>query len=1539
MLQFTPQDYLQDLLDFTRMRVQFASDRPPPTDSGDVSRRLASAFFQPFDRLIEDQNQHVGALPVQQIRLAVEILRKYLDALSVDTTEADKHYRQVAYQTLLTNLGTSFEEVRIARVAGSDELDQVRASLVERLGIDRVERLDQLFMTLDDITEERLEQLFALVATTRDPFADVQIQPALLKWRMDHLRMLWRTQDQNEASSAHSTTPIIDPDLIVEQMVLDPDQVDEHRFIDSDIINVSMRRAARDLWHSRKQEIDAIVTEVQAKIQAATSSQPTLLAAYNQVLATFLGNADLASALTARTEDAPDPHHDQNQPLESLDLGALRRLIRLRTLAASGMLTEAEWADATAILVQFKKQQRFAGWLTEEQAQGLSLSPDFFTLPDAAASTVLPQWRATRQARMTWVDTLRARSKQTHTIIQALQTANDTTARVALMELREALIAALAAHLGQTDTVLLADQLTRRLLVDFKNQDDRKTTRMAQATETLHGLFFALRMGRSIDADLPDDNPAKAWKLKTGPNFTEADFDAEWHWMGTYATRRAVEFVKEHPENYLLPSLRDAGEAKAPPTDAFWRLIDNLRARPQLTPGEARQLANQGIGDPTADNPNIGYLHALRDQLHDQHVSLPNELAEPFQITEQLSAGELGKRQQLVKKLFDAQDLTRTYTTDDNQTITIKDPHLAPNWLQEIFYFVPITIALQLQRAGAYLAALDWYQTVYAYQLAPGQRKIYRGLELEDVFSDRPRITPGIWLREELNPHYFARERKNAYTRFTIKSIAQCLLDYADSEFTLATDESLPRARALYLAALDLLDLPEMPTTNSLIAALHQHAELSLEKLRSGRDVAGMERPSPEPPTAKPTDDLADLPVIGSGGQLVVRPSVSLQPTPYRYAVLIERAKQLVGIAQQMEASYLSALEKRDAEAYNLLRARQDLKISRATIQLQNLRVSEADTGITLANLQQDRAQLQSDTFQEWIDAGINQWEQTMIDSYKDAGEARTWASHFDMDAQIAQAMTTAATAGATTAAAAAAGAFAVSVAAEGRFAATATAIGAETRGQVASVYASQERRKQEWQLQHNLAEKDVAIAGQQITLAMRQKDIADQERQIAGTQAEQAEAAVDFLANKFTNADLYEWISGILARVYSYFLQQATAMAQLAQNQLAFERQETPPAFIQADYWQPPAENNAAAGSNGNTADRRGLTGSARLLQDIYKLDQYAFETNKRKLQLSQTFSFARLLPFEFQRFRETGVLSFSTPMELFDHAFPGHYLRLIKRIRASVIALVPPTQGIRATLTASGISRVVVGPDVFRTVEVRRSPELIAFTSPSNATGLFELTTEGDMLLPFEGMGVDATWKLDMPRAANAFDFRTIADVLIAVEYTALHSFDYRQQVVRQLDNRISGERSFSFRQEFADAWYDLHNPDQSDEPLVVRFRARREDFPPNIDRLRVDQLLLYVARADGADFEIPVEDLRFTVQGGDEATSGGATTINGVISTRRTNGTSWVPLVGSSPIGEWALALEDTPEVRDRFKNEQVEDMLFVITYAGETPPWPT
>ncbi len=419
----------------------------------------------------------------------------------------------------------------------------------------------------------------------------------------------------------------------------------------------------------------------------------------------------------------------------------------------------------------------------------------------------------------------------------------------------------------------------------------------------------------------------------------------------------------------------------------------------------------------------------------------------------------------------------------------------------------------------------------------------------------------------------------------------------------------------------------------------------------------------------------------------------------------------------------------------------------------------------------------------------------------------------------------------------------------------------------------------------------------------------------------------------------MYRWIASILEDVYRFFLQAATSTARLGERQLAFERQQGALKVIRSGYWQAPVDGSSMTG--GNNADRLGLTGSARLLKDIYQLDNYAFETRRRKQSLTLTLDLAKTFPFEFQRFREAGILVFETPKSLIDRQMPGYYLCLIQQVNISVVALIPPTDGIRATLTKAGTSRVVVGGDTFQTITIRNLPERIALTAPTTSSaGVLELEPDAQSLLrPFEGSGFDTLWELRMPKAANPFDYNTIATVLFTVELTALHSFDYERQVIEQMDGRVSASRAFHFRQEFADPWYDLHNPDQTNTPMRVRFETRRGDFPPNLENLRIEHVLLYFIGAGGEAEEIIVSDFSFTEQKSFGSVGGGATTVDGVISTRRGNGTSWLPMIGSAPIGEWKLALADSPEIRARFRNDECKDILLVITFGGELPKWPS
>jgi len=1053
---------------------------------------------------------------------------------------------------------------------------------------------------------------------------------------------------------------------------------------------------------------------------------------------------------------------------------------------------------------------------------------------------------------------------------------------------------------------------------------------------------------------------------------------------------------------------------------------------------------------------------------------------------------------------IDGAEINKVYKQDNQNA-----PQSLLAYLEEAWYFVPVHIALQLQRSGDYVAALDWFRLVYDYTKPADKRSLVGLAPLASATTSYARDQHYDWLLDPLNPHSIARTRANTYLRYTLLATINCLLDGADLEFTQDTPESVPRARELYMTALQLLNsdglkqrlglcedvigefeitvgriwselsseteelpqidygkmkaeglevlqrnleelyvnpqldktvkfdlakkavelaknkvppvpprleeklslnatlqkqlisgvladreiasvveaiphspmfgsgpekttlakstLPELPARvpetdkqkipinspsfsvnvvillppmhlglwkpavhnfcippNPVLRSLNLRANLNLYKLRTCRNIAGMKRQLEI--FAAPTDTHTGMPVIGAGGQLVLPGLVRFQPTPYRYQVLLDRAKQLVQLAMQREQAFLSAMEKTDAEAYSLLKARQDLRLSKAGVQLQKLRVTEAVGGVKLAGLQKDRAGIQVNTYDEWINAGINMYELNMIYMYtaKAIAQAVAIAANTAVAAQKEEKWWNM-------------GLVILGGAGNATSAVLENAIGQN------NIWASQERRKQEWELQKSLAEQDERIGDQQISMAEDHVRVAEQESTIAEMQSDNAKEVVDFLTNKFTNKELYDWMSGILERVYGFFLQQATATAQLAQNQLGFERQETPPAHIQADYWEAPSDD----AGNGKTPDRRGLTGSARLLQDIYQLDQYAFDTNKRKQQLTKTISLAQLDPFAFQRFRETGILTFATPMELFDRDFPGHYLRLIKRVRISVVALIPPSQGIRATLSSTGLSRVVIGGNMFQKITLRRDPETVALSSPVNATGLFELDaqTSSEMLLPHEGNGVDMAWEFTMLKASNPIDYSTTADILFTMEYTALNSFDYRQEVIQSpaLNRPLSADRSFSFRQQFADAWYDLHNPDQSASPMRVTFETSVDDFPPNLSNLKVQHVLMYFASSSDKAVYIEGVELRFTANGQLGSAGGSANTSeeDGVISTRRGTASAWNSIIGKASAGTWELKLPTGSTVKalfDNTKKDHIADILFVITYSGRTPEWP-
>ena len=104
-------------------------------------------------------------------------------------------------------------------------------------------------------------------------------------------------------------------------------------------------------------------------------------------------------------------------------------------------------------------------------------------------------------------------------------------------------------------------------------------------------------------------------------------------------------------------------------------------------------------------------------------------------------------------------------------------------------------------------------------------------------------------------------------------------------------------------------------------------------------------------------------------------------------------------------------------------------------------------------------------------------------------------------------------------------------------------------------------------------------------------------------------------------------------------------------------------------------------------------------------------------------------------------------------------------------------------------------------------RAIQSIATSHAQNDAGIFELNFHDEKYLPFEGAGAISKWRIDMPKKCNAFDFNTISDVIIKLNYTAREGGDnLRKKVIN--DTSIPPEeglvRMFSARHEFPNEWY---------------------------------------------------------------------------------------------------------------------------------------
>lgn len=155
---FDATTYLDELLSLAERYL-----RPSPTSSrGPTRAQLAAELFQPIDRWARPEFYEDSWVPLEQSRIAAEVLRGPLGSPGLPS---EQRFRGMAYDAFLLALGTSYAELRRARHAPAEQ----RVALANRLGVElsgqRPDRLDEITLSPDEVTGAQLADVFGYLAT------------------------------------------------------------------------------------------------------------------------------------------------------------------------------------------------------------------------------------------------------------------------------------------------------------------------------------------------------------------------------------------------------------------------------------------------------------------------------------------------------------------------------------------------------------------------------------------------------------------------------------------------------------------------------------------------------------------------------------------------------------------------------------------------------------------------------------------------------------------------------------------------------------------------------------------------------------------------------------------------------------------------------------------------------------------------------------------------------------------------------------------------------------------------------------------------------------------------------------------------------------------------------------------------------------------------------------------------------------------------------------------------------------------------------
>ena len=745
------------------------------------------------------------------------------------------------------------------------------------------------------------------------------------------------------------------------------------------------------------------------------------------------------------------------------------------------------------------------------------------------------------------------------------------------------------------------------------------------------------------------------------------------------------------------------------------------------------------------------------------------------------------------------------------------------------------------------------------------------------------------WKNNPFKPHLIARYRPVAYQKAVVMKYIDNLIAWGDQLFRRDTIESINEASTLYVLAYELLGrrpvkvpnvehaeksynelaagggvdpfgnkqveilmenftgtpvrvtrspsgtepLPSlnmfyfgMPNNDRLLS-YWDTVEDRLFKIRHCMNIQGVMR---QPPLFEPPIDPALLVKAAAAGVDLgsVIANLSAPPAPYRFAQFAEKALEFCADVKILGDKLLAALEKSDAEGLSLLRASQETALLKAVREIKKKQIDVENE--TWAALEKSRDMAgQRKAFYESRDF-MNALE---IVSAALAGGSMVVSGILSISELLAAGFHLSPS-------------FCIGVSGWGGSPQVTVQWGSENiarsissansaLGHLGSLLSQgsslvgtmggYQRRKEEWDFQGELATTEIAqidkqISAARIRLAIAEKDLDNQDLQI-----EQSQLVGDYMKNKYTNQQLFDWHARQISTVYFQMYQLAFDMARRAEKSFQHELGDPTASFVQFGHWD---------------SLKKGLLAGDRLTADIRRMEAAYLERNSRELEITKHISLAQHFPLALLALKKTGTCTVALPEWLFDLDYPGHFFRRLKAVSVSIPCVVGLYTSINCTLSlTSNLIRTresltggyaqTAGDDRFAASTVPQTA--IATSHGQNDAGMFELSFTDGRLLPFEGAGAISQWTLTLPQANNQFDLASISDVVMHVRYTARSGGPSLAQAATTHLNTIlpqNGIRMLALNQEFGTEWHRFLHPETGqDQVLEIELDRRHLPF----------------------------------------------------------------------------------------------------------------